>query len=224
MLEKYLEVYSLSPELNYNLAHFYNIKNDLMNALKYAWIAVGLKEEFKDAYDLIGNIFFKLNDFPDSINAYRKVISIDPKDAMSHYNLGCVYSAKGELDEAEESWLNAIRYEQSNKTRNRDQVSDDELSFSLVVVGRRVAFKSYAALGHLYKNQEMWEKSLEHFRLALELEPNRSELHYEIGKIHVHKDNLLEAIKSFEKYVYYGGAKEQEVRELLETLKSKNLS
>jgi tetratricopeptide (TPR) repeat protein len=219
--ERFLEIHGLSPELNYNLAHFYNIKNDLDNALKYAWIAAELKEDFKDAYDLIGNIFFKLEDFDNSIKAYRRVIASDPKDAMSHYNLGCVFSAQGEVDEAEESWLNAVRYEQSKRTRNRDQVSDDELSFSLVVVGRRVAFKSHTALGDLYKNQKMWQKALEQFQLALDLEPNRSELHYEIGTIHIEKDNISEAIKSFERYVYYGGAKEQEVRELLDTLKYK---
>ena len=93
-----------------------------------------------------------------------------------------------------------------------------------MVVGRRVAFKSYTALGHLYKNQKMCEKALEHFQLALELEPNRSELHYEIGKIHQERDNIPEAKKSFEKHLYYGGAKEQEVRELLDTLKTKNHS
>jgi tetratricopeptide (TPR) repeat protein len=222
MTGSFLEIYEASPELNYNLGHFYNIKNDLDNALKYAWNAVKLKEDFKDAHDLIGNIFFKMEDYDNSIRTYRKVIATDPKDAMGHYNLGCVFSAKGERDKAEESWLNAIRYEQNKRIKNRDKSSDDELSFSLVVVGRRVAFKSYTALGHLYKNQKMLEKALEHFQLALELEPNRSELHYEIGKIHQERDNIPEAKKSFEKYLYYGGAKEQEVRELLETLKTKN--
>jgi len=224
MTESFLEVHGVSPELNYNLAHFYNIKNNLDNALKYAWNAVELKENFKDAYDLIGNIFFKMEDFDNSIKAYRRVIAIDSKDAMSHYNLGCVFSAKGEADKAEESWLNAIRYEQSKRIKNRDEISDDELSFSLVVVGGRVAVKSYTALGHLYKNRKMWEKSLEQFQLALESEPNRSELHYEIGKIHIERGNIPEAKKSLEKYVYFGGAKEQEVRRLLDTLKTKKHS
>lgn len=221
MTESFLEVHGLSPELNYNLAHFFNFKNYLNNALKYAWHAAELKEDFKDAYDLIGNIFFKLEDFDNSIKAYRRVIAIDPKDAMSHYNLGCVYSAQGKTDEAEESWLNAIRYEHSKRVKSRDEISDDELSFSLVVVGRRVAFKSYTALGDLYKSQKLWEKALEQFQFALELEPNRSELHYEIGKINIERDNIPEAIKSLEKYVYFGGTKEQEVRKLLDTLKSK---
>jgi tetratricopeptide (TPR) repeat protein len=224
MTESFLDIYEEVPELNYNLGHFYNMKNDLDNALKYAWIAADLQRDFKDAYDLIGNIFFKSEDFDSSIKAYNKVIAIDPKDAMSHYNMGCVYIAKGDTIKAEESWLNAIRFERSTRTTNRDKVSDDELSFSLVVVGRRVTFKSHSALGQLYKNQEMWEKSLEQFHLALELEPNRSDLHYEIGKIHIERDNISEAIKSLEKYVYFGGSKEQEVREILKQLKSNNQS
>jgi tetratricopeptide (TPR) repeat protein len=221
MTESFLEVYKSASVLNYNLGHFYNMKNDLDKALKYAWIAAELQEDFKDAYDLIGNIFFKAGDFDSSIKAYQKVIVIDPKDAMSHYNLGCAFSAKGDMDRAEESWLNAIRNEKNKKAKNRDEISEDELSFSLVVVGRRVAFMSYTALGHLYKSQKLWEKALEQFRFALDLEPNRSELHYEIGKIHMDRENHSEAIKSFEKYVYFGGSKEEEVKRLLDSLKSK---
>jgi tetratricopeptide (TPR) repeat protein len=221
MTESFLEVYEAAPTLNYNLGHFYNMKNDLDKALKYAWIAAELQEDFKDAYDLIGNIFFKAGDFESSIKVYQKVIAIEPKDAMSHYNLGCVFSASGDTDRAEESWLNAIRNEKNTRAKNRDEISEDELSFSLVVVGRRVAFKSYEALGHLYKNQKLWDKALDQFQSALELEPNRSELHYEIGKIHLERENSSEAIKSFEKYVYFGGSKEKEVRQILDTLKTK---
>lgn len=221
MTERFLEIYEASPDLNYNLGHYYNMKNDLDNALKYAWNAMELKENFKDAYDLIGNIFFKIGDFESSIKAYSKVIAIDPKDPMSHYNMGCVFSAKGEEQKAEKSWLNALRYEESTRIKNRDEISDGELSFSLVVVGGRVAYKAYTALGHLYKNQRKWDKALEEFKLALELEPNRSDLHYEIGKIYIEMNNIPEAKKSLEKYIYFGGSKEQEVRQLLDSIKTK---
>jgi tetratricopeptide (TPR) repeat protein len=221
MTESFLEVYKGAPALNYNLGHFYNMKNDLDKALKYAWIAAELQDNFKDAYDLIGNIFFKTGDFESSIEAYRKVIAIDPKDAMSHYNLGCVFSAEGDTDRAEEYWLNAIHNEKTKRAKNRDEISEDELTFSLVVVGWRVAFKSHTALGHLYKTQKQWEKALEQFQSALELEPNRSELYYEIGKIHQERKNYSEAIKAFEMYVYFGGSKEEEVKQLLDALKTK---
>jgi tetratricopeptide (TPR) repeat protein len=221
MTESFLEVYKVSPELNYNLGHFYNTKNDLDKALKYAWIASELQEDFKDAYDLIGNIFFRTGDFEGSIKAYEKVIAIDPEDAMSHYNLGCVFSANGDTNRAEMSWLDAIRNEKNKKAKSRDEISEDELSFSLVVVGRRVAFKSYTALGQLYKSQKLWEKALEQFQFALELEPNQPDLNYEIGMIHIERDNIPAAIKSLEKYVYFGGSKEEEVKRLLNTLKDK---
>jgi tetratricopeptide (TPR) repeat protein len=221
MTESFLEVYDAAPSLNYNLGHFYNMKNNLDRALKHAWIAAMFQEDFKDAYDLIGNIFFKAGDFESSIKVYQKVIAIDPKDAMSHYNLGCVFSAKGDTNRAEESFLTAIRNEKNQKAKNRDEISDDKLSFSLVVVGRRVAFNSHSSLGQLYKSQKLWDKALEQFQFALELEPNRSELHYEIGKIHLERENNAEAITSFEKYVYFGGSKEEEVKRILDSLKTK---
>ncbi|MGD9345656.1 MAG: tetratricopeptide repeat protein [Candidatus Aminicenantes bacterium] len=221
MTESFLEVYEAAPTLNYNLGHFYNMKNHLDKALKYAWRAAELQEDFKDAYDLIGNIFFKVGDFESSIKSYQKVIAIDPKDAMSFYNLGCVLSAKGEAKGAEESWLSAIRYEKNKRIKNEDEISKDELNISLVVVGRQVVFKSHTALGHLYTNQKLWDKALEQFQSALELEPNRSELHYEIGKIHIERANIPEAKRHLEKYLYFGGAKEEEVKQLLDTLKER---
>lgn len=219
MTASFLELYSDSPELNYNLAHYYNMKNDLNKALKYAWTSVILNEDFKDAYDLVGNIFFKMEDYDNAIKAYGQVISIDSKDAMSHYNLGCVYSAKGELRKAEESWLNAIRYEQSERSTVKDKGSDDELSYSIVVVGRRVAFKSHMSLGHIYRDQNHWDKALEHYQKALELEANRSELYYEMGKIYLKKPNIEEAKKCFDRYLYLGGDKEAEVKHFLDHLK-----
>ncbi len=222
MTRSFLDIYTASPELSYNLAHYYNIKNDLGKALEYAWHAVELKDDFKDALDLVGNIFFKMSDYDNSIRAYNKVIAIDPKDAMGHYNLGCVFSAKGDLDSAEESWLNAIRYEQNKRIGNRDEASDDELSFSLIVVGRRVAFMSYMSLGHIYRDRKLWDKALENYQKALELEINNSELHYEIGKIYIMKDRIPEAKKYFDRYLYLGGEQEAEVKQLLETLKPKN--
>jgi len=224
MTESFLEVYEAAPTLNYNLGHFYNMKNDLDKALEYAWKAAELREDFKDAYDLIGNIFFKMGDFESSIKSYQRVIAIDPKDAMSYYNLGCVLSAKGEVEKAEESWLSAIHYEQNKRITNTDEISADELSISLVVVGRRVAFKSHTALGHLYKNQKMWEKAIEQFQSALELEPHRSALYYEMGKIHIERGKIQEAKRHLEKYLYFGGEKEEDVKQLLETLKIRERS
>lgn len=190
---------------------------------------VALKEGnyFLDAYDLLGNIYFKKGDFYKSVLAYKKVIEIDPEDAMGHYNLGCTYLALKDWENAEMEWKSAVEYEKEFKEREkRREVSDDELKFSLVVVKRPVSFRAHKSLGRLYLDQNLTDKALEEFLKAVELEPDDPDSHYALGKIYHAKSEFNEryirkAISYYERYLYLGGKKETEVKESLRSLKKK---
>lgn len=191
---------------------------------------VALKEGnyFLDAYDLLGNIYFKKGDFDKSISAYKKVIEIAPEDAVGHYNLGCAYSAIEDWINAELEWKKAIEYErESEERKKRREVSDDELKFSLLVVERPVSFKAHKSLGWLYINQNLVDKALTEFLKAVELEPEDPESYYELGKIYhqkskIDKKNVKKAISYYERYLYLGGREEAEVKESLKELNKKN--
>lgn len=222
VIKSFLEINDLSPELNYNLAQLYNGLNVLKKALKYAWRAIELKNDYRDAYDLVGNTFFKMKDYENSIKAYEEVISIDPKDAMGYYNLGCAYLAVQNFPKAEENWKNAILREKRIKRRKReDQSSVDELDISLTVLKRPVSFGAHKSLGILYLRQNLHEKALEEFKNAIALEPADPEPYYEIGKIYKDQKKATDAIEYFKKYLYRGGKKEQEVKEILNKLKKR---
>ncbi|NIO49752.1 MAG: tetratricopeptide repeat protein [Candidatus Aminicenantes bacterium] len=227
LLWDYLKIDDRSAKLNYNLGQLYNIFNKLDKALKYALRAVELDLNFKDAYDLIGNIYFKMRDYERSVVAYKEVIMIRPKDAMGYYNLGCVYHAAENFDEAENCWRNAIKYEKGiKKIKDRDKISEDELSVSLVVLKKPVSFRAHKSLGRLYLERNRPDKALDDFQRAIELEPSDPELYYELGKIYQAKSEhdkkyIEKAIYYYEKYIYFGKDKEQEVKELLKKLKKK---
>lgn len=227
LLWNYLEVDDRSAKLNYNLGQLYNIFNKLDKALKYALRAVELDLNFKDAYDLIGNIYFKMRDYERSVAAYKEVITISSKDAMGYYNLGCVYHAAENFDEAENCWKKAIKYEKGiKKIKDRDKISEDELSVSLVVLKKPVSFRAHKSLGKLYLERNCPDKALEDFQKAIELEPSDPEPYYELGKIYQakseqDKEYVEKAIYYYEKYLYYGRNKEQEVKESLKMLKKK---
>ncbi len=219
LIRIFLEIHDLSPDLNYNLANFYRMNNDLGKAMKYAWRATELKKDFRDAYDLVGNIFFKLGDYENSIMAYQKVMDIGPRDALSYYNLGCVYSAIEDLDNAEENWKNALSREKVRAVKRKEETSKDELTRTVTVFKSPVSAKAHDALGRLYLQQNQSEKALEHFQKAVEIEPGKPELYYEIGKIHLDQKNTKKAIYSFEKYLYLGGKEEKKVKEILKSIK-----
>jgi tetratricopeptide (TPR) repeat protein len=227
LLRNFLQLEDTSPELNYNLGQLYNISNKLDKALKYALRAVELKWDFKDAYDLIGNIYFKIHDYQKSIQSYKEVIALNSEDAMGYYNLGCVHHAAQDFDEAENCWKSAIKHEKGKKRiKDRDKISEDELSVSLIVFDRPISFRAHKSLGRLYLDRNSPDMALNEFEKAVELEPGDPEPYYELGKIYKAKSEeeekyIEKAIFNYEKYLYFGGKKEEEVKKLLKTLKKK---
>ena len=79
-------------------------------------------------------------------------------------------------------------------------------------------------MGELYQEKGLPDKALKEFENAIELEPDDPEPYYGIGKIYYEKTKqnetyLRKAISYLEKYLYLGGEKQKEVRELLKGLK-----
>lgn len=188
---------------------------------------VALKEGnyFLEAYDLLGNVYFKKGNFNRSILAFKKDVEIDHEDAWGHYNLGCAYSALNEQENAEKEWKKAIKYERELKEKkDRREISEDELEISLIVLKRPISFRAHKSLGWLYLDKKLVDKALKEFEKALKLEPDDPEPYYDIGKIYEAKSEFNEkyvrkAIYYYERYLYLGGEKEEEVKKLLKSLK-----
>jgi tetratricopeptide (TPR) repeat protein len=180
---------------------------------------------FIEAYDLLGNIYFKKGEINKSVIAFKKSIEIQQKDAMGHYNLGCSYLHLNDWDNAEKEWKKAIKYEkESKKIREREKISKDQLEVSLIVVKRPVSFRARKSLGQLYVTKNLPEKALKEFKKAIKLEPDDPEPYYELGNIYNKKSEhnekyVRKAVFYYEKYLYLGGEKEEEVKVLLKPLK-----
>jgi tetratricopeptide (TPR) repeat protein len=189
--------------------------------------ALNKGNHFLDAYNLLGNIYFKKEDYERSFLAFKKVVEIYPEDSMGHFNLGCVYRALDDGKNAEKEWRDAIRYEaESKRIKKRGEISDDQLDVSLVVLYRPVSYRAFKSLGSLYLERNLQDKALKEFKKALELEPDDPEPLYEIGKIYHAKSERNEkyfrmAVDCYRRYLYLGGEKEDEVKELLKSLKQR---
>ena len=180
---------------------------------------------FLDAYNSLGTLYFERKEFEKAILAFQKVIEIYQGDAMGHYNLGCVYWAIDDWENAEKEWKDAIKYEEEMKRmEKRGEVSEDQLDVSLIVLYRPVTFRAHKSLGWLYLERNLKEKALKEFEKAIELEPEDPEPYYEIGKIYEERSEhnekyVRKAISYYEKYLYLGGEREAEVKERLKSLK-----
>ena len=215
LMQNFLEIHDLSPELNYNLAKLYETNKSLGKALQYAWRAKELKEDYKDAHDLVASIFFELKDFEESVKFYEKIIEFDPKDAMSHFNLGCVCFAMKDYAKAEGHWRKAIKNEQKIKqAEEKDKSSQGELSSDITVKVWPISFEAHKSLGHLYLRKNLKEKALDEFIKAIELEPQDPGPYFEVGKIYFELKDQKKATFYFDKYIYLGG-NEEKVKEII---------
>jgi tetratricopeptide (TPR) repeat protein len=220
-LNSFLQIYDGSASLNYNLAQLYNAQEILGKALKHAWKAAEIETKYRDAYDLIGNIFFKLQDFESSLQAYQQVIKIDSKDALAYYNIGLVYNAMKKVDIAEQNFKEAIKRDKgAKKPEMRKGTSSEDLAYSMTVRATPVTFESHKSLGEIYYGKKMLNEALEEYKQAIEWVPNDPGSHYWIGKLYYGLGNKRDAIAHLERCVYLGGYKEREAKALLEELKS----
>ncbi|MGD2245071.1 MAG: tetratricopeptide repeat protein [Candidatus Aminicenantes bacterium] len=218
-MHNFLEIYDRSPGLNYNLAQFYSMKDNPGKALEYVWRAVELKPDFKEAHDLVGSIFLELEDYQNSISSYKKVIAIDPEDAVGHYNLGCAYSALRDYPKAEEAWKKALKLDTAPSEEKKEENSSDQLSVSVVVEARRVSFNCRRALGEMYANHGHHKEALMQYLAAQELEPRNANPYYEIGKLYLKLNYPQKATEYFEEYLYLGGKRVKEIQKILEDIK-----
>jgi tetratricopeptide (TPR) repeat protein len=178
----------------------------LREALEYAWKTAERQPSFKDAYDLIGNIHFKIHDFQNSLRFYRKVVELDPEDAMGYYNLGHVYHTMRNFQKAEENFIKAIQNEKSQHEHEGEEQLEEKLNVSLIVETRPVAFEAHKSLGFLYVKQKKRILALEHFKQAIELEPSDPVPYYELGRIYIEINDEKQARIYLDKYIYLGGS------------------
>ncbi len=219
LLRSFLEINDRSASLNYNLAKIYELNNELGKALRYALRAKELQRDYKDACDLLGSIFFKLQDFEKSLQFYENVIALDPEDAMSYYNRGCVHFSIKNYEKAEEDWKKAIDVEKiRKKEKEKEKRPRDELKLALTVQVRPISFEAHKSLASLYLQQSLKEKALEEFEKANEIEPDDLEPYFEIGKIYHELKETAKAQFYFNRYLYLGG-KEEKVKEILKSQK-----
>gem|GEM_PF-1687021 len=216
-LRRFLEIYDRSPELNYNLAKIYEQRNDLSEALRYAWRAKELKNDYRDAHDLAGSIFFKMQDFNNSFKSYLRALDLNPNDALSYYNLGCVCFSLGDLGNAEAYWKQAIQFDQEvGKADAEEKSTKDALSVAVTIRVSPISFESHKSLSRLYRQQNRKKEALAELEKALELRPNDADVHYEIGSIYLDLGEKDKAGFFFDKYISLGG-EEAKVKKIQES-------
>lgn len=104
-----------SPEIRDELAaHLLAENKDLKEALALAVEAVALEQdEIRHLYTL-GEVRLALDDEEGSAEAYRKILVLDPGDPNAHLELGLYQERHGEIESAEEHFIEALKQDPSH--------------------------------------------------------------------------------------------------------------
>lgn len=168
----------------YNLALAYKHQGKWEEAKKAALRAKDLAPNDPRVALLNGNLFSAIGDADLAVEAFKEGQSQNPDDPTLAYNLAMSYYRQGNLPKAiEEFEKSAIKAPTSP-----------------------IAVLAYGHLGAIYYSREDYDRAEFYFRDAVRLKPNDAKYHYNLGLVLWKKNNVEEALRSFQRSLDSGGS------------------
>jgi tetratricopeptide (TPR) repeat protein len=184
-----------SPEIRDELAaHLLALRKNLPEALKLSEEAVALgRDEIRHLITL-GEARLALEDEAGAAEAYDAVLALDPENPEAHLELGILNERKGEMERAEEHFVESLKADPANPralysyaslyyTADNLEVAEEILERAIAADARySPALSALAsiqarrgeygdALDYIEKAVDAGESDVEHFRSALEFAP-----------------------------------------------------
>jgi type IV pilus biogenesis/stability protein PilW len=149
-------------------------------------------------------------DYAKAIQAYQKVIELDPGYPEAHNNLGIIYQEAGDFDRALSSYQKAIeinpKYEKALNNlgvllylKGRYEESIQAFQKALTLNANNI--ESHINLGILFKKQGQVDQAIESYHRALAINPLHGEAHYNMGLLYEQLGNMEMAIGHYQKFI-----------------------
>jgi len=149
-------------------------------AIKYLYRSIELYPTYIQPMLLMGNAYYEINDYPNSMYYFENCLKIDPNYKFAVNNLlhlGDTLTKLGKYDLAIKSYTTLINYKK------------DEM-------------RAYSSLGELYgKNLGNFTKSEEYLRMALQIEPKNTDILQKLGVVNAMKGQPQKALEYFQKAI-----------------------
>ncbi len=157
-----------------------------------------------------GVTFYNQKEFSKAIQAYQKVIELDPTYVEAYNNLGIIYQMMGDVDKAFGA------YQKATEMNPRYEKGYNNLGILLLLKGRYdealEAFQkalainpnnvqSHINLGILFKKKSQWDEAIESYQKALAIDPLHRETHYNIALLYEQLENVELAITHYQQFI-----------------------
>jgi tetratricopeptide (TPR) repeat protein len=107
LLKRALQMQPDSAAACYHLAGVYTQLEQYALAIQY-YRKANVYGYLPDAYFQLGNIYWRIGQIKEAIDAYQNAIYYNPKMISAHYNLGMVYSLRNLWSEAIQQWKHVL--------------------------------------------------------------------------------------------------------------------
>jgi Tfp pilus assembly protein PilF len=158
----------------------------------------------------LGIQFYQQRDLLKAIQAYQKVIQLDPSHSEAYNNLGTLYQELGDLDRAFQAYQKSIevtpRYDKAFNNlgtllflKERYEESIEAFQKALAINSNNI--ESHINLGVLFKKQGQFDKAIENYQKAISLSPLNGETHYNIGLLYEQLEKVDLAITHYQTFI-----------------------
>ncbi len=162
---------------------YYNLFN-YENAVNYAQLSIKKNPQFVKPYVLMYNVYLNLQNYEKAAEQLEALIDVRPELVNIHYTLGNLYYTQmKKMDKAAVCFKNII-----------------ELSGSEPVEDYYLEYAHYY-LGHIYYSKGQTERSIEHFKKCVEINPDNYYAVYVLALIHMDQYDLQNAEKNAALYL-----------------------
>ena len=133
--------------------------------------------EFRKGLDYI-----ELRQYPEAVDIFNAILSRNPRDVNTLFQLGNVYKVQDKLELAVETFNKIITEYEHNNLLNQPQIYG----------------YTHLALSEIYCKQSKLDIAMQYALTAVDISPTDADTHYRIGYIHTHQAEFKKAITSFQ--------------------------
>ena len=154
--------------------------------------------------------FHDQKEFAKAIQAYQKVLELDPTYVEAYNNLGITYQTMGDMDKAFKAYEKTIeidpRYEKGYNNlgillflKDRDEEALEAFQKALVINSNNI--ESHINLGVLFKKRGQMGNAIDSYQTALAIDPFHKETHYNIALLHEQMENFELAVNHYQQFI-----------------------
>lgn len=155
------------------LGHIFFNLNDLNSAKEFFLVAINKKQDFFDAYYMLGNVLFKADLFQDALNIWIEGSQYNPYFALNFANIAIAYDRLGQKEQA-------IFYAQKAISLDKN------------------CTEAIFCLAKIYQARMDLEQTQFYLNKVIELQPDNILANFDLAYVELSLQNFEEGFKHFE--------------------------